>query len=268
MFAKVFSSILDSSIADDWQMRVVFTDLLVLADKDGVVDMTAESIARRTNVPLDIVKDRLAKLELPDPSSRTPDCEGRRITRLDPHRDWGWRITNFVKYRESATKEMLRMSDAERKREYRSRFGRAPSPAPPTPQKETQRKRENSPGSVSDLSGTVRDMSETPPLRFEQLGPKLFRWELEGMKKDAQAELKRIKANLDNYCKDITPAALDLIAFLEREKPEKWEQRITEAKANPDSYERTTLKPLAGADVETCKRRIEDINRRMAGIVN
>ena len=49
MFAKFFQSIFDSSIADDWQLRIVFQDLLVLADKEGVVDMTSEAISRRTN---------------------------------------------------------------------------------------------------------------------------------------------------------------------------------------------------------------------------
>jgi hypothetical protein len=159
MFAKVFNSIFDSSIADDWQLRVVFQDLLVLADKDGLVDMTVESISRRTNVPLDIVKERIQKLEAPDPTSRTPDSEGRRIMRIDAHRDWGWKITNFVKYRESATKEMLRMTEADRKRTYRAKFNRAPSPTPPTPKIQKQKQRENSPGPVRDLSGTKPPVS-------------------------------------------------------------------------------------------------------------
>lgn len=123
MFAKVFAQILDSSLAENYQTRLVFEDLLKLADKDGVVDMTRESIARRTNVPLDIVKAGIDALEQPDPTSRTPDMNGKRIFRLDEHRDWGWRIVNFIKYRESATKEMLRMAEKERKAEWRRRKG-------------------------------------------------------------------------------------------------------------------------------------------------
>src|SRR5690606_9006252 len=112
MFAKIFEQIYDSSIAEDWKTRVVFQDMLILADKDGIVDKTPAAIARRTNLPLEIVMEALPKLEAPDQSSRTPDLDGRRIVRLDDHRDWGWRIVNFTKYRESATKEMLRMSEA------------------------------------------------------------------------------------------------------------------------------------------------------------
>jgi len=131
MFAKIFASIYDSSIADDWKLRLVFQDMLVLADKDGVVDMTPQAISRRTNVPLDIVLDGIALLEGEDHESRTPDENGRRLLRLDPHREWGWKIVNYLKYRESATKEMLRMGDADRKRAYRAKFHKTVPPVPP-----------------------------------------------------------------------------------------------------------------------------------------
>jgi len=143
MFAKIFTTIYDSSIADDWQTRVVFQDMLILSDKDGIIDMTPQAIARRTNIPIDMILAALPKLEAPDPVSRTPDMQGRRIERLEPHREWGWRIINYTKYRESATREMLRMAEADRKRAYRQRVmsrtnGTFPSPLHP-PQKQKQR---------------------------------------------------------------------------------------------------------------------------------
>lgn len=164
MFAKIFASIFDSSIAEDWQTRVVFQDMLVLADKDGIVDMTPSSIARRTNMPLDLVRAAIPKLEAPDPSSRTQDHEGRRILRLDDHRDWGWTIANFRKYRESASKEMLRMAEADRKRAYREKFGRsAPSPRPPT-----KKKKQNNPGHVPDTSRTMTPLGTADRIGREQ----------------------------------------------------------------------------------------------------
>ena len=99
LYAKIFAQVFESSIAEDWQVRVVFQDMLVLADSDGIIDMTHESIARRTNVPIDIVTRGIAELEKPDPKSRTPDQAGRRILRIDPHRDWGWKIVNYETYR-------------------------------------------------------------------------------------------------------------------------------------------------------------------------
>ena len=50
LYARVFVKILDSSIAENWQARHVFEDMLKLAD-DGVLDVTRQALARRTNVP-------------------------------------------------------------------------------------------------------------------------------------------------------------------------------------------------------------------------
>lgn len=99
MFAKVFHQIFDSSIAEHPQTRFTFTDLLILADGRGRVDMTHDAIARRTNRPIEIIRATITELEGPDPNSRDPKDNGVRIKRLDEHRDWGWQIVNFWKYR-------------------------------------------------------------------------------------------------------------------------------------------------------------------------
>jgi hypothetical protein len=101
MFGKLFASMYDGTLAmkGPWQALVTFQQLVILADKEGVVDMTAEALSRRTTIPLDVIRIGLSALEEPDPDSRTPDADGRRITRLSDHRDWGWQITNYAKYR-------------------------------------------------------------------------------------------------------------------------------------------------------------------------
>lgn len=110
MFAKVFQQIFDSSIANNCRARHVFMDLLVLADSDGVVDMTEEAIARRTNVPLEEVHSAITELSSPDPATRTPDEDGRRIIPIDAGRAWGWQIVNYAHYRS--------IRDEESRREY------------------------------------------------------------------------------------------------------------------------------------------------------
>lgn len=110
MFAKIFVQIFESSIAENYNARHVFMDLLVLADSDGVVDMTPESIARRTNAPLVTIKEAIKVLSNPDPKSRSKDEDGRRIVSLDPKRDWGWQIVNYAHYRA--------VRDEEKRREY------------------------------------------------------------------------------------------------------------------------------------------------------
>lgn len=108
MYAKVFASIYDSSLADDFQTRHIFMDLLVLADMDGVVDMTHEAISRRTNVPIDIIRQAICKLCKPDVNSRSVNSDGRRLEPLDPGRNWGWQIVNFKAYHSLKTESARR----------------------------------------------------------------------------------------------------------------------------------------------------------------
>lgn len=112
MFGKIFASMYDGSLRtrSPWQALVTFQQMIVLANKEGEVDMTAEAIAFRTGIPLEIITVGIAALELPDPDSRSPGEEGRRIVRLDEGRTWGWRIVNYEHYR--------KMRSLEERREY------------------------------------------------------------------------------------------------------------------------------------------------------
>ena len=124
MFVKVFEHILDSSIADDYELRHFFEDMLKLADwKTGVVDMTESAIARRLNFPIEKVGPLLRKLEAPDRSSKSPELEGRRIVLIDEHRAWGWRIVNYEKYRDIRNEEDLKVKNRDAKRRERLRKG-------------------------------------------------------------------------------------------------------------------------------------------------
>ncbi len=108
MFAKIFNQIYDSSIVESPETRFTFMDLLILADRNGVVDMTHEAISRRTNRPIKMIRKTIEELEGPDPRSRTPDMNGARLFRLDDHRDWGWGIVNYDYFRNLASEEQRR----------------------------------------------------------------------------------------------------------------------------------------------------------------
>lgn len=99
-FSKVFSTMWGGSLYGRFEASAVFMVLLSLCNRDGVVDMTPEAIAGQTGWPIEVIRKGIAELESVDPRSRTPDHDGRRILKLDDHRDWGWRITNYVKYRD------------------------------------------------------------------------------------------------------------------------------------------------------------------------
>lgn len=122
MYVKLFNSMYDGSLpAAGWKALVTFQQLLVLADRFGVVDLMPEAISRRTTIPLDIIVEGLAALEQPDPRSRTPEEDGRRIICIDPERGWGWEIVNYKKYRTLQDAEQRRARQAEKQARYRQR---------------------------------------------------------------------------------------------------------------------------------------------------
>lgn len=92
---------------------------IVLASPDGVVDMTPQAIAARTSFPLDLILKGIKILSEPDPYTRTPGEEGRRIVLIDDHRPWGWRIVNHGKYMRLRDMKQKREADRQRMSEKR-----------------------------------------------------------------------------------------------------------------------------------------------------
>jgi len=162
---RYFAQIFDSSIVEKPEVRFTFMDLLVLADPDGVVDMTHEAIARRTNRPLEIIRATIAELEALDPQSRTPDEDGARLKRLDTHRDWGWCIINFDRFHKLASEEARRAKTRERVTKYRDKVrGKPQSNAPVTPSNAPKRKKRHTDVDVDvDVDAHTDERNSLPP---------------------------------------------------------------------------------------------------------
>lgn len=107
MYGKIFGQIFEGSLTKtgEWKALVTLQQMIILSDRDGIIDMTAQAIASKTTIPLEIIEAGIAFLELPDPQSRTPDEEGRRLVRLSESRDWGWRVVNKKMYSKIKTQE-------------------------------------------------------------------------------------------------------------------------------------------------------------------
>lgn len=120
MYAKIFQSIYDGTLVEDWRALITFEQLLILSDADGIVDMTPHAIARRTGIPIEHIEAGLRYLEEPDPSSRTSTAEGRRIVRLDESRTWGWQIVNHSTYRDMRTADDRRDYMRKYMKDYRN----------------------------------------------------------------------------------------------------------------------------------------------------
>lgn len=95
-FTKLDSGIVDSSIwSEDSDTRVVWITLLAKADKNGLVNIAPSALARVANVPLPVCLKALERFQQPDPESRTPSNEGRRLAKTEE----GWLILNYATYR-------------------------------------------------------------------------------------------------------------------------------------------------------------------------
>ena len=112
MYAKIFTQILDSSISRNPELRHIWIDLLLLADQDGIIDMPIDAIAIRTRLPEERIRWAIDQLTSPDPDSRSPAEEGRRLIPLEG-RPWGWQVVNYIAYRETRNEGQRRRQNAE-----------------------------------------------------------------------------------------------------------------------------------------------------------
>lgn len=121
MYGKIFDSIYDGTLAEDWRALITFQQFIVLCDADGMVDMTPQSISRRTGIPIEHIKAGIEILEKEDKYSRTPNESGKRIELIDDHRPWGWHIVNHEKYKNMRDADAIRAQTRERVRRHREK---------------------------------------------------------------------------------------------------------------------------------------------------
>ena len=95
-FTKLFSSILTSSVwCEDHPTVRVWIGMMALANIQGIVEGSIPGIASICRVTVPECQKAIELFSSPDPFSRNPDFEGRRI---EPHLG-GWRILNHENYR-------------------------------------------------------------------------------------------------------------------------------------------------------------------------
>lgn len=107
-FAKLNSAITESSLwSEDLHVRIVFLSFLARKDETGFVSGARSGLIRVCNVTAEQFDDAVLKLSSPDPESKTPDFEGRRISKIDG----GYVVLNSDKYRlpEDTKKENHRL---------------------------------------------------------------------------------------------------------------------------------------------------------------
>lgn len=125
MYAKLFSSILDSSLwTTDLPTRILFLTMLAMADREGRIFASRSGLARRAVITDEQFERALAILEGPDAESsdltRNPENNGRRIERAEG----GWLVLNYSYYRDLQDADERRHNNRERQRRHREKSRR------------------------------------------------------------------------------------------------------------------------------------------------
>lgn len=120
-YTKLFNSILDSTIwQESSETRLLWITMLAMSDKSGEVLASIPGLAKRAGITIQECETGLSVLLSPDPYSRTPEHEGRRIAIIDG----GWRLLNHGKYRALLSaderREYNRMKQAEHRAKTKS----------------------------------------------------------------------------------------------------------------------------------------------------
>jgi hypothetical protein len=122
MYAKLFASILDSSLwSENPYICKLFVTMLAMADVKGYIFASRPGLAHRARMPREETDAALERLLSPDPDSsdklRNPENEGRRVEEIDG----GWRLLNFTYYRDLKDADERREQFRQGSRRYRAK---------------------------------------------------------------------------------------------------------------------------------------------------
>lgn len=134
MYGKIFADIFDSSLiaVGGWLPTYTMMSMVALADKDGLVQVAPLALYRKLSLAdgaIEITFEQFTKaltyLESPDPESRSPAQEGKRIIPLSQvdeiEGNRGWLIVNYERHLKKASKSEPRGASTARVQRYRER---------------------------------------------------------------------------------------------------------------------------------------------------
>ena len=91
--------------------------MLAMSDRYGEISASIPGLAHRARITIEQTEDGLSRFLQPDPYSRTPDNDGKRIKVISG----GWALLNHAKYRELMSAEERKEYNRVKQAEYRSR---------------------------------------------------------------------------------------------------------------------------------------------------
>lgn len=121
-FTKLFSSITESTVwCEPSNTRIVWITMLAMADRMGRVWASVPGLANRARVPIEDARRAIDTFLSPDPDSRSPEQEGRRIEVIDG----GWRLLNYQKYRDMRDDDERRKQNREAAARHRAKVSQS-----------------------------------------------------------------------------------------------------------------------------------------------
>lgn len=187
-FLDMFDGSLMSTSVD---ARYVFFCMVMLGDAHGggIVDMPLDRLAARIAIPKDRLEAAILELESPDPNSRGPELGGARVIPLEREPGFtprGWRITNWLFYKELAQKHGRAATNREAAQRYRDK-GKSSSivisnnpPGQDQDQDQDQGIKRGRPKSPAFTKPTIEEVREHFKTKQLLIDPDRFWWSNEG----------------------------------------------------------------------------------------
>jgi hypothetical protein len=260
-YTKLACSILDSSVWDNDDATVrIWVTILAMKDKDGVIHTSLSGLARRARKTIDETRAAIAKFEEPDPDSRNPENEGRRIRRITG----GWQVLNHEWYRNALQPEDQREYERQRKAKQRAN------------KKSGMSGTNGTSGTNGENVGMSAHQSRAEQSRAEQgvpfdvaaeLPEPLWPKTADALIASARDEIKRLKGDDANWESALAADTQQSVDWLLANKPDGWEERVKAMKENRINYVRSKLTAVAQEKVRLLNERIAAIKKKMSGIV-
>jgi hypothetical protein len=103
-YTPIFDSVFQGSLCGKYPDLPVWLVLLALQQRGGIIDAHPSYIAMISGIQQEDIEAAIERFCQPDPRSRTPDHDGRRLEPLEGA-GFGWRVLNHRRYQEKARLE-------------------------------------------------------------------------------------------------------------------------------------------------------------------
>lgn len=191
-YTPVFDTVFQGTLCGKYPDLPVWLVLLALQQRGGIIDAHPSYIATISGLPQADIELAIKRFCEPDPASRTPDNDGRRLEPIEGA-GFGWRVINHRKYQEKARLTARNARETAERRESPAIPRNPPQTAANRPSDSNKTKQDKEGAGapratkrcpedfVPDREHALR---EIPDLDYEREAQKFKDWEFKTARKD------------------------------------------------------------------------------------